>query len=132
MSVPVVGVGPQGNKFEQVSSDDYQMSVAGRTGYPGPMSEERGQSIMVPCSGGEGIMVPYLGDTLSSDLPNNLDTFLPLSRKTDTCENITFTQLRWRVVKIVPLWTTDARVSDSRFKVMKEIVLPLNNGIEKR
>ena len=62
MSVSVAVVGPQRNKFEQVSSDDHQMSVAGRTGYPGPMSEERGQSIMVPSSGGEGIMVPYLGD----------------------------------------------------------------------
>ena len=29
MLVTVVGVGPQVNKFEQVSSDDHQMSVAG-------------------------------------------------------------------------------------------------------
>ena len=29
MSVLIVGVGPQGNKFEQVSCDDQQMSVVG-------------------------------------------------------------------------------------------------------
>ena len=29
MSVPVWGIGPQVNKFEQVSSDDHQMSLAG-------------------------------------------------------------------------------------------------------
>ena len=28
MSVPVEGVGPQVNKFDHVSSDDHQMSVA--------------------------------------------------------------------------------------------------------
>ena len=30
------GIGLQVNKFEQVSSDDHQMSVAGRKGYPCP------------------------------------------------------------------------------------------------
>ena len=34
--------GPQVNKFEQVSSDDHQMSVAGRGGeYPCPLSRGR-------------------------------------------------------------------------------------------
>ena len=35
------GEGPQVNKFEQVFSDDHQMSVAG-VGYPGPMSRGAG------------------------------------------------------------------------------------------
>ena len=34
MSVPGQGVRPQVNKFEHVSNDDHQMSVAG-VGYPG-------------------------------------------------------------------------------------------------
>ena len=28
-------VGPQVNKFEHISSDDHQMSLAGEVGYPG-------------------------------------------------------------------------------------------------
>ena len=49
------------NKFEQVFSDDYQMSVAGegRSRCPGPMSREghrEGVGIPVPCPGdGEGV-----------------------------------------------------------------------------
>ena len=35
MSVLGEGVRPQVNKFEQVSSDDHQMSVAEGRGYPG-------------------------------------------------------------------------------------------------
>ena len=33
MSVPAGAVGPQVNKFEQVSSDDHQLSVAGGGGH---------------------------------------------------------------------------------------------------
>ena len=43
MSV-LVGVGPQVNKFEQVSSDDHQMSVVG----------ERRMNRQVLCLGGGG------------------------------------------------------------------------------
>ena len=42
MSVPVRGLGPQVNKFEQVSSDDHQMSVAEEVFEPYPMSRGRG------------------------------------------------------------------------------------------
>ena len=39
MSVLIAGVGPQGNKFEQVSCDDQQMSVAGDGGGAGLRSK---------------------------------------------------------------------------------------------
>ena len=48
-----MGVSLQVNKFEQVSSDDRHMSVAGWVGYPGPMwgggIGYTGQGIQVPC-----------------------------------------------------------------------------------
>ena len=82
MSV-LVGVGPQVNKFKQVSSDDHQMSVAGEEGgrSPGLMSRGRGVPYHVTC-------------------PMMHVMYLPPREKTDTCENITFLQLRLQAVTI--------------------------------
>ena len=44
------------NKFEQVSSDDHQISVVGKglgDGYPRPHVQGRGWVSQVPCPGGE-------------------------------------------------------------------------------
>ena len=67
------------NKFEQVSSDDHQMSVAGGR-YTGLMS------------GG--------GGTLPCDLSHDAFDHTYPREQTDACENITFPQLRLRVVII--------------------------------
>ena len=67
------------NKFEQVSSDDHQMSVAGGR-YTGPMS------------GG--------GGTLPCDLSHDAFDLTYPREQADACENITFSQLRLRVVII--------------------------------
>ena len=64
MSVPGQGVRPQVNKFEHVSNDDHQMSVAG-VGYPGKYDILGG---ILPCD-------------LSHDACNV--TCLPLDRMTD-------------------------------------------------
>ena len=89
----VGGVGPEVNKFEQASSDDYLMSVAGGEGLgpqvwrwggdrsPGLMSRKR--------------------DTLPCDLSHDacdITTTLSPCGQTDVCENITFPQLRLRAV----------------------------------
>ena len=50
----VLGVGPQVNKFEQVSSDDHEMSVTGK-GVGLGKGEERGVGSMSCMGGGEGL-----------------------------------------------------------------------------
>ena len=70
MSV-LVGVGPQVNKFEQFSSDDHQMSLAGGGGAPYRV-------------------------TISS-FHDACDVTYP-SGQTHACENITFPQLLLRAV----------------------------------
>ena len=75
------------NKFEQVSSDDHQMSVAGgRAGrFSGLMSKGAGAG--GPCtvrSNASWVMV-------TGELPRT-------ECWTDMTENITFLQLRWQVV----------------------------------
>ena len=49
----------QVNKFEQVSSDDHQMSLAGGQG--GPMSDVKGAGVGSPMSDvqGAGLLGPY-------------------------------------------------------------------------
>ena len=73
---------PEVNKFQQVSSLHQQMSLTG--GWEGGGSVQRllGLYNEVQC-----IMVMVTWDQS------------PLNRMTDTTENITFPQLRWRVVK---------------------------------
>ena len=72
-------VGPQVNKFEQVSSDEHQMSSAGEMGVV-PRSDVLGEGVsaQVWCPG-EG--VPYLSHVIY---------LAPLRGQTDTCENLTF------------------------------------------
>ena len=68
---------PQVNNFEQVSSDDHQMSVAGKgVGVPSPMSGGRGKLVSIADSISEGT------------LPCDLSHHVPLPW-TDACENIT-------------------------------------------
>ena len=83
MSIPVlgVGVGPQMNKFEQVSSVDHQMSVAGEVGP------------QVWCQG-VGLQVTY---------PMMHVMYLSPCGQADTCENITFLQLLLQVVTSIPV-----------------------------
>ena len=62
MSVPV-GLGPQANKFKQVSSDDHQMAVAGwweggRSRSPGLVSVGERSTISVIQVGGRSTHVP--------------------------------------------------------------------------
>ena len=77
------GVGLQVNKFEQVSSDDHQMSLAGGNGLEG----------WWVCPG-VGVGYPLPCD-LSHDV---CDVIFPVSGQTHAYENITFSQLM-RVVK---------------------------------
>ena len=76
-------VGPQVNKFEKISSDDHQMSVAG-----------------------EGVGLQVEGVPYHVSYPMMHVMYLPLSLSpwtewpTDICENITFPQLCLRVVNI--------------------------------
>ena len=76
-------VGPQVNKFEQVSSDDHQMSVAGE-------------------DGGRSPRMMWGGVTLPCDLPHDaydVPTTPSLNGMTDACEDIIF-QLCLRVIII--------------------------------
>ena len=81
----MAGVGvDQVKKFEQVSSDDHRMSVAGGGGrYPGPMSGDGG--------GGVQWGPVYHGKWSHGNPP-------PFREQTDDCETITFPQLRLRAV----------------------------------
>ena len=83
---------PQVNQFEQVSSLGHQMSLQGEPGLgasTGWSHVQRGgqgwekESSEVQCSTGNGHIGP-----------------LPFCEQTDTTENITFQQLRWRAVKM--------------------------------
>ena len=74
------GVGPQENKFEPLSSDDHHMPVAGEK---------------VRCLVSGGRVGPNASWVMVTWGPQP-----PLNRMRDTCENITFPQLRWRAVKI--------------------------------
>ena len=82
MSVPGGGwLGPQVNKFEQVSSDDHQMSVAGRDPQIGCLGWGEGSPGLM--SGGRG--------TLPCALSNDACDV----GQTDACESDTFPQLRF-------------------------------------
>ena len=87
MSVPVGGGGPQVNKFEQVSSDHHQMSVAGGIGYLGLMSE--GEVLRYPGPISRGVGVPYHVTSPTTWVPRG---------QTHACGNITFPKLRLRTV----------------------------------
>ena len=65
----LVGGGSQMNKFEQVSSVDHQMSVAGK-GRQVPRSDVKGKD------------VPYISHVM----------YLTTHGQSDACENITFPQ----------------------------------------
>ena len=83
---------PEMNKFEQVSSLHQQMSLAG------------GEEMVV---GGGGSVQRLVG------LYNEVQCIMvmvtwdqsPLNRMTDTTENITFPQLRWRVVNTTEVFS---------------------------
>ena len=106
------GVGPQVNKFEQVSSDDHQMSVPGEGGvgtqvpYLGPISGGGGWEGLskshVWRRGGLPYRVTYPMMYLM------LPTSLPRGQ-TDACGNITVPKLCLRAVDIIrgcstPFW----------------------------
>ena len=69
-------VGPQVNKFEQVSSDDHQMSVVGEgVGYPGPMTRGNGYTGMWPIQSSPPMdrhppVKHYLPQTLLTEFTN--------------------------------------------------------------
>ena len=70
-------------RLEQISIDYYQMSVGGSQDWCG------------------GTLPDLLGGTLLCDLSHgafDLTHPPPCGEQTDACENITFTQLRFRVV----------------------------------
>ena len=97
-----VRVGPQVNKFEQVPSDDHQMLAAKGGGRSHVSSDDHQMSIVGGRSGGR--WVPY-----HVIYPMMHVTYLPPPVKTDACENITFPQLRLRLViwgeeKLVSKW----------------------------
>ena len=82
MSVPVgwaprKGVGPQVSKFEQISSDDHQMSVVGEVPYL-----VSGGGELVPC-------LEWGGVPISQCIMGSGHMGTPMAQ-TDTCENITF------------------------------------------
>ena len=89
------GLGPQVNKFEQVSNDDHQMSVAeGRQGRCQVWCPTEGVGAQVWCLG-EGD-----GGTYHMTYPIMYVMYLPSSHPfgqndwlTDTCESITLPQL---------------------------------------
>ena len=116
------GGGLQVNKFEQVSSDDHQMSVAG----VGPLQwwapdvNSRGY----PRSDVQGE-----GGTLLCDLLHDACDVTAPNRMTDTCENITFLQLRWRAVKIPELPAACNRLQ-SKFLTQTPIVCSGSYGVE--
>ena len=106
---PGRGVGPQVSKVEQNSSDDHQMSVAGVGGGGrclGSMSRMRREDKREG-RGWKG--VPY-----RVTYPMMHILYLPsptsLNRMTDTCESITFQQLRLRTVTILPALVTSGLV----------------------
>ena len=85
------------NKFEQVSTDSHQMSLAedchwgvlclmSGWGWGGPMSNVQGAGLKLW--------------TLYSEVQCIMGNGTHVNRQTDTIENTTFPQLRWRVVKI--------------------------------
>ena len=100
--------GPQMNKFEQVSSDHHQMSLAGE-GVPG-LRSSCGWSIWIPClmSRGQGVgpRSDVYGEghcTVRSNASMVMITWdtPPMNRQSNTCKNITFSQLCWlKVISI--------------------------------
>ena len=79
-------VGPLVNKFEQVSSDYHQMSLARGWVCPGVGISP---GVPLPCN-------------LSYDACDVTYPYLPTEWQTDTCENITFQQLLlWAVINII-------------------------------
>ena len=85
------GMGPQVNKFVQVSTDGHQMSLAGDEARAG------GVLCLMSGEGGTGSC------TMRSNASRVMVTWGPPSPshpydQTDTSENITFPQLRWRAV----------------------------------
>ena len=94
MSVPVWrgGIDPQVNKFEQVSSDEIQMSIEGvvvprSDVLGGGRGEERGRCPGLMSRWGKG--VPYYV---------TYPMMHPPCEQTHSCENITFLQLCLRAV----------------------------------
>ena len=97
------GIGPQVNKFEHVSSDDHQRSVADRVGtlvpYQGGVTQVPGwgHKYLGPMSGQwetEGRVGAVMSNTSWV-----MVTWEP-REQTDICLNITFPQLRLRAVMI--------------------------------
>ena len=94
------------NKYEQVSTDHHQMPLAGwrvsvpRPDIPGEGKREGGRGL-VPRSDvwGEGVTYLVTYPMMHLMLPNTPPSLLT-DRQTDTCENITFPQLRLQAVKM--------------------------------
>ena len=102
--------GPQTNKFEQVSSDGHQMSLAGAPGPRGvpclmswgARARARGPICDVQGAGTrteEGALYNEIQCTMGN---GHMGTPSPC-QQTDTNKNMTFLQLRWRVVKMTSL-----------------------------
>ena len=91
------GMGPQVNKFEQVSSDDHLMSVAGRGVGAQVWCPVESLGVQVRYPGGRGAL-PYDLSHETYDVPTRSASPRPPNGQndwqTDTCKNITFPQLR--------------------------------------
>ena len=99
-------VGPQVHKFEQVSSDDHQMSVAG-----GGYGQGQGVGLSRRWWGGVGwvypeevgwrLVCPERGTSYHATYPmTHMMLPTPSLGQTHNCENITFPQLLLRAVNI--------------------------------